>query len=64
LLNEISIYYGEIYEKRIDSSRDDGTQLDELKNDIASVYSKGKITELQFRLLNEKISDLKKIQES
>ena len=57
--NEISMLYEKIYKKRIDSLNGKG-DLDAVKNDITSAYAEGKINELHYNLINEKISDYDK----
>ena len=65
LKNEISILYEKIFRKRIDSlnypSNKEITekQLDKIKNDVETAYSEGKISELHYNLLHQKISNLK-----
>ena len=59
LKNEISNTYQKIFKTRIESLIDSNTEdISKIKNDIRDAYSDGKITELHFNLLNEKISDL------
>jgi uncharacterized membrane protein len=59
LKNEISNTYQKIFKTRIESLIDPNTEaISKIKNDIRDAYSDGKITELHFNLLNEKISDL------
>jgi YVTN family beta-propeller protein len=59
LKNEISNTYQKIFKTRIESLIDPNTEaIRKIKNDIRDAYSDGKITELHFNLLNEKISDL------
>ena len=64
LKNDISIQYEEFYKKRIDSlnggkldqnSNDYAILLDKIKNDIIDAYAKGKINELHYTLLANKI---------
>lgn len=51
--------YIEIFKKRIETLTDPDTEaLSKIKNDIRDAYSDGKITELHYNLLNEKISDM------
>jgi len=58
LKNEISNTYQKIFKTRIESLIDSNTEaISKIKNDIRDAYSDGKITELHFNLLNEKISD-------
>jgi YVTN family beta-propeller protein len=60
LKNEISNTYQKIFKTRIESLIDPNTEaISKIKNDIRDAYSDGKITELHFNLLNEKISDLR-----
>ena len=63
LKNEISIAYQELYTKRIDSLKESHNRdvnrevlMDRTKEEITNAYSKGKISELHYDLLNEKIS--------
>ena len=61
---EISILYYKIFRKRIESLKQasDGNipeYLNKLKNDIENAHSEQKITEMQFNLLNKKISEFK-----
>jgi YVTN family beta-propeller protein len=59
LKNEISNTYQKIFKKRIESLIDPNAEaLSKIKNDIRDAYSDGKITELHYSLLNEKISDM------
>lgn len=59
LKNEVSTAYQEIFKKRIESITGPNTDaLNKIKNDIKDAYSTGKIVELHYNLLNEKISDL------
>ncbi len=64
LKNEISVLYEEIFRKRAKSLSTVFNKnvleekLNQLKDDIENAYSKQKITETQFNLLNKKISDL------
>jgi YVTN family beta-propeller protein len=61
LKKEISVLYEEIYKKEIDSSTSApnfGVLMDKIKDEITDAYSKGKITELHYKLLNERISDM------
>jgi hypothetical protein len=63
LNNEISMLYEEVFRKRIESlsnspkNTSSKEQLKKLKYDIENAYSKQKITETQFNLLNKKISE-------
>ena len=60
--------YDEIFKKRFNfqnslEGKDKKEKLEELKNDIEdaySAYSKGKIGELHYELLNKKILDIQK----
>jgi hypothetical protein len=62
LKNEISLLYEEIYDKKIGSlngvlvAKNGDKSLDIMKNDITDSYAKGKITEIHYNILNEKIS--------
>jgi hypothetical protein len=63
LKDEISVLYHETYKKKIDSLKEspDGdvnreVLMDKIKEDTTDAYSKGKITELHYKLFNEKIS--------
>ena len=57
LKNEISNAYQKIFKKRIESITDPDTKaVNKLKNDIEDAYSNRKITELDYNLLNAKIS--------
>ena len=60
LKNEISILYEEIFKKRIESldPKDNDVQqkLQEVRGVVKDAYSKGKLIELHYNLLNEKIS--------
>jgi uncharacterized membrane protein len=59
LKNEISVLYQEIFKKRIESITVPNTEaFRKIKNDITDAYANGKITELHYNLLNEKISDM------
>ena len=59
LKNEVSTAYQEIFKKRIESITGPNTDaLNKIKRDIKDAYSTGKIVELHYNLLNEKISDL------
>jgi hypothetical protein len=65
LKNEISVLYEEIYRKRIDSLNDLSNEdlnreivMQKIQEDIRDAYSKGKITELHYKLLNEKIAKM------
>jgi hypothetical protein len=56
--------YQEIFKKRIDSlnnlsESDLGKLLIELKDDISDAYSKEEISELQYNVLKEKLSETK-----
>ena len=63
LKDEISVLYHQIYDKKIDSlnhsfsfaERINSLQI--IKNDIADLYSKGKIKELHYHMLKEKLLD-------
>jgi hypothetical protein len=63
LKNEISVLYEKIFKKRIDEvekSLDDDLNrtihVDKIKEDIRNAYSEGKISELHYNLLNERIT--------
>jgi hypothetical protein len=62
LKREISVLYQEIFNKRLDSLKKspevDGNLTDKIKDDITDAYSKGKITELHYNILNERISKM------
>ena len=64
LKNEVSIYYEEILRKRLEwlstAPNQNGWKelFSQLKDDIQNAYSKQKITELHYNLLNKKISNL------
>jgi hypothetical protein len=59
LKNEGSTAYQKIFKKRIESITDPNTEaVNNIKNDIKDAYSDRKITELDYDLLIEKISDL------
>ena len=64
LNNEISISYEEIFRKRAKSlitiidKNVMNERAQQLKDDIENAYSKQKITETQFNMLNKKIADL------
>ena len=59
LKNEISNTYQKILEKRIESVTNPTTEaFREIKRDIKDSYATGKITELHYNLLNERISDI------
>ena len=65
LKSELWVLYHEIFDKKIESSKrlsnrneNSETLLENIKEDIANAYSKGKISELHYNLLNEKISDM------
>lgn len=64
LNNEISMLYEEIFKKRIESlsgslkNPSSKEQLKKLKDDLENAYSKQKITEQHYNLLNKKISDI------
>ena len=64
LKNEISILHKDIYKKRIQSAKGNGTLLDELKEDVEDAYANEKISEKHYKLLIEKITDNKINQES
>ena len=57
LKNEVSAAYQKIFKKRIESLTDPNTEaVNNIKNDIEDAYSDRKITELDYNLLNGKIS--------
>ena len=62
LKDEISLLYQEICNKKIDSlsnslsSAEKANSLQKIKNDILDLYSKGKINELHYNLLEKKMS--------
>jgi len=62
LKKETSILYQELFNERIVSlnslqENDKGKTLAEIKDDISDAYSKGKISELHYSLLKEKLSN-------
>ena len=64
LKKEISIHYGEIYKKRIDnlndlSKEEKEKQINQLQDEIDDVYSKEKITELQYNIIQKRLANLK-----
>jgi hypothetical protein len=68
LKDEISILYQEIFMKKIDSMYDDDNNNKEidlslklkLVREIKDAFSKGKLTELHYNLLLNKISEMEK----
>jgi uncharacterized membrane protein len=65
LKNETSVLYEEMYRKRLDSLKgsfgEDSNQevvMERLQEDIRNAYSKGKLSELHFNLLKEKIAKM------
>jgi hypothetical protein len=57
LKNEVSAAYQKIFKKRIESITDPNTKsVNNIKNAIEDAYSDRKITELDYNLLNGKIS--------
>jgi hypothetical protein len=57
LKNEVSAAYQKFFKKRIESLSDPNTEaVNYIKNDIEDAYSDRKITELDYNLLNGKIS--------
>jgi uncharacterized membrane protein len=64
LKNEISVIYQEIFRKRVDSFNHSGKKdadreiIKKIEEDIKDAYSKGKISELHYNLLNEKITKM------
>ena len=64
LKDEISILYQEIFMKKIDSM-DDDKEIDlslklKLVREIKDAFSKGKLTELHYNMLMNKISEMEK----
>ncbi len=64
LKEEISILYQELFMKKVDSM-DDGKEIDpslklKLVRDIKDAFSKGKLTELHYNMLMNKISEMEK----
>jgi YVTN family beta-propeller protein len=62
LKNEISVLYDDIYSKRIESLKDKtggdlsrGAILNKIQGEIIEAYSKGKLSELHYNLLKEKM---------
>jgi hypothetical protein len=65
LKKDTSILYQELFRRRIDSlntlpENDNGKLLDEIKEDISDAYSKDKISELHYTLLEKKLSNYEK----
>ena len=65
LKKETSILYQEMFRKRIDSlnylpENNKGTLLAGIKDDISDAYSKEKISDLHYTLLEKKLSDYEK----
>jgi YVTN family beta-propeller protein len=64
LKKETSILYQEIFRTRLDSlkslAENKGKLLDEIKEDISDAYSKGKISDLHYTLLEKKLSNYEK----
>ena len=64
LKSEISLLYEKIFRKRIDSLNYASNkeiiekQLDKIKNNLENAYSEGKISELHYNLLKEKIAKI------
>jgi YVTN family beta-propeller protein len=64
LKTEISVLYHQIYYKKLDSLNnlvsftEKRNLLERIKKDIADSYSKGKIIELHYNMLKEKLSEL------
>jgi YVTN family beta-propeller protein len=59
LKNEISLEYQEIFKKKIELITNPNAEaISEVKNDIMDAYSDGKITELHYNLLIQKISGM------
>jgi YVTN family beta-propeller protein len=71
LRNEISILYEEIFRKKIDlldnnnpsNNKATQEQLSEIRNEVENAYSKGKISETHYDLLNKAISNLESKEE-
>lgn len=64
LKNEISVSYSELFDKRIDSlskslAKDEARRI--LLNMVTDAYSNGKISELHYNILKEKITEYHKI---
>ena len=62
LNNQISISYDEIFNKKINSIEDDkefSEKLKPIEEEITKAYSKKKLLELQYKLLKEKIKQLR-----
>ncbi len=61
LKNEISNAYQKIFKNGIESLTDPDTEaISTIKNDIRDAYADGKITEMHYKLLNEKSDRLDK----
>ena len=64
LKNEISVIYQEIFKKRVNSFNHSGKKdadreiIKKIEEDIKDAYSKGKISELHYNLLNEKVTKM------
>jgi YVTN family beta-propeller protein len=58
LKNEVSMAFQKIYKRKIESLADPNIEtIIKIKHDIKDAYADGKLTELHYSLLNEKISD-------
>jgi hypothetical protein len=64
LNSQMSISYEEIFKQRINSLKkynpEFNLMVEEIEDEITDAYSKGKIIELHFKLLNEKIANMTK----
>ena len=65
LMNEISVLYEEMYDKRINSlygksHKENHMLLDKIKTDLTDTYAKGKISEFHYNLLNKKLTEYEK----
>ena len=65
LKKEVSALYEEIYRKQIDSLKESSDSnanrkalIEQMREEILDAYSKGKIGELHYNLLNERIAKL------
>jgi hypothetical protein len=70
LRNEISILYEEIFRKKIDlldsnpsNNKATQEQLSQIRNEAENAYSRGKISEKHYDLLNKAISSLESKEE-
>ena len=59
-----AILYEEIFEKRIKSLNSNNDGLQEIKSSVKDAYSKGKLTELHYNLLNEEITEKEKVKQN